>query len=1002
MDKHYEPIAIIGTSCRLPGNANELDELWSNLSADYDAVVDIPNTRCFQEDIYNPIPEVGKSYAKKAGLLEHIEHFDGRFFGITEDEAIAMDPQQRLLLEASWHALEDSLQLNNKVLLKETGLIVGMVMDDYSQLGMHSHDLNEVNTYRTLGSFRSISAGRVAYHLGLNGPVSQIDTACSSSLMAIHQACQSLRLHESDCMLAGGINLILSPQSMVALSQIKALSLSSCCRVFDNRADGYVRGEGYGLVVLKRLCDAQANNDNILAVIKGSLANHDGASNGLTAPNGLAQESLLQKTLQLSHLKASDINYVETHGTGTLFGDPIEVNSIINVYGKERKKNNPLFLGSIKSSIGHLEAAAGVAGVLKVCASLKNKQLAANLHFFEPNLYIKWNKAPIKVIDKLQPWKASSLKTAAVSSFGFSGTNVHLILQEYEKDESSASKEEDDCYLIPICAKSEMALKQLVQKWTKASYLKEESLKSIAYSAFKTRQQFDSKIILAVKNYEELIEALNAWLNEQNSPYIYTNTSERTQSSLAKKYLDAIEQCFNTRDFDWEDLYGKETVKPCKLPLYAFEQISYWWDNPYSFNLTKPSKVSYENAYSLQWESYDIKEAETSKHIHLISDSKNDNITQLLSHLSLSAKNNMISTSQFIQEAILEDTNYLYVLDMNDDINVLHQHIHKAWQVVQYFVQHNQRSKLWIVTEQSQWINPKESFNVTASSIWGFFRSLRLELEHSWGGMIDIPFELTSTVIEQLQQCLSQRSSEDQYVLRNEKVYVPKLQNYGAVTKQSFTFDTSASYLITGGLGALGMALVEHLVSVGIKHILIASRKAQETLKCNSEVASKIQQWQKVGVNIELHSLDLTQKNQVQAYFNLLKQERVNLKGIVHLSGVISKQDLSNHPNENDMQQFMYAKAKGAWHLHQYSHEFHLDFFVLFSSVTALFGMKSLGFYSASNAYLDALSAFRNQQGLKSLSINWGRFDIDGMVDDVDSLVLDTLGIEKLNTKKSV
>ncbi len=1016
MNKIYEPIAIIGSSCSLPGEVHHLNELWHNLSTLYDAIVDIPSKRCLQENIYTNSPQTGKSYTKKAGLINNIDSFDAKFFGITDEEAKAMDPQQRLLLEASWHALEDSYQLTNDTLLKNTGLIIGISTDDYAHIGMPNYDLNKVNTYSMLGNLRSISVGRVAYHLGLNGPVSQIDTACSSSLMAIHQACQSLRLYEADCMLAGGINLLISPQTMVALSQIKALSLSNRCSVFDSCADGYVRGEGYGLLVLKRLSDAKANNDNIIAVIKGSFSNHDGMSNGLTAPNGLIQEKLLQKTLKISNITSNEINYIECHGTGTLFGDPIEVNSIINVYGKNRLENNPLFLGSIKSSIGHLEAAAGVAGVLKVCSFISNKKLAPNLNFSTLNPYIKFNKAPIHIVDTLQSWVPSNkLRTAAVSSFGFSGTNVHMIIQEYSNIHQKlvSNKLSDKLYLVPLSAKSLVSLKSLVKAWIDADYLASEPIANIAFSAITARKHFEYKLLVLAKNYKDLSSKLKSWYEDKETQLLYSSINFipiSNKNHINKNYINSINNYFINGSISWKEIYGNEKVFYCKLPLYTFENKSYWWDETYNF-IEKNTIVENEKvSYKLQWEKYTLDKSVSINHnIQVITDNKNSKISKLLENFFDDSTSKSISVEDFFYKNISENTNYIYIIDMKIDMNMLEHNLYKVWSVVQYFNKNNKTSKIWIITKNFSCIHKDISININASLIWGLFRSLRLELGNLWGGIIDVSHNINNNTINnntinkntinKMLMCLYQENKEDQYVLSNQEVYVPRLLPYKVDTKKTFSFNTKASYLITGGLGALGMQLVDYLISIGLKHIIIASRRTENSL--NKQILHKINNWRIQGKQIDIYSLDFTQEIQVEQFFKKLKKQNINLKGIFHLSGIISKQELKNKLNKDDIQNFIGAKVKGSWYLHKYTQTFPLDFFVLFSSVTALFGMKGLSFYSASNTFLDSLAFYRNQQGLKTLSINWGRFDISGMVDKEDSLVLDSLGVAKLNTQKA-
>jgi acyl transferase domain-containing protein len=427
-----EPIAIIGIGCRFPKGAESPETYWQLLRDGVNAVEEVPAQRWDIESYYDPDPSApGKMYTRYGSFLQDVDCFDANFFGISQREAAELDPQQRLLLEMSWEALENAGQPLKMLTGSRTGVFIGLTTDDYAHQLINPQQRFQINPYRSLGTLRCMAAGRIAYFYNFQGPAIQLDTACSSSLLSVHLACQSLRSRECNLALAGGINLMLTPETTIGLCKMRALSSDYRCKTFDAQADGYVRGEGGGVVVLKRLSEAVADGDRILATIRGSAANHDGLTNGLTAPNGLAQEAVIRQALQNAGVRPEQIQYVEAHGTGTSLGDPIEVLALANVLGKNRENSHPLALGSVKTNIGHLEAAAGIASLIKVVLCLQNQQIPPHLHLQNPNRYIRWKQLPVVVPTQLTPWLTQEeSRLAGISSFGMSGTNVHLIVEE--------------------------------------------------------------------------------------------------------------------------------------------------------------------------------------------------------------------------------------------------------------------------------------------------------------------------------------------------------------------------------------------------------------------------------------------------------------------------------------------------------------------------------------------------------------------------------------------
>jgi acyl transferase domain-containing protein len=424
-----EPIAIIGIGCRFPG-ANNPEAFWQLLRNGVDAIAEVPKDRWDIDAFYHPEPGMpGKIYTRYGGFLERVDGFDANFFGISPREAERMDPQQRLLLEVVWEALENAGIAPSALSGSQTGVFIGCGNYDYGLL--LARDLSAINAYNGTGSTIGITANRLSYVLNLRGPSLTVETSCSSSLVATHLACRSLQSKESDLCLVGAVSLMLTPEQTIVYSHAKMMAPDGRCKTFDASADGYVRGEGCGVLVLKRLSDAVRDGDRIGAIIRGSAVNQDGLSNGITAPNGPSQQAVIRQALQNAGVAPSQISYVEAHGTGTSLGDPIEVKSLKAVLMKDRNSEQRCWLGSVKTNIGHLEAAAGMAGLIKVVLSLQNREIPPHLNLKQLNPYISLAGTPFSIPTECQSWNAGmEPRFAGISSFGFGGTNSHTILEE--------------------------------------------------------------------------------------------------------------------------------------------------------------------------------------------------------------------------------------------------------------------------------------------------------------------------------------------------------------------------------------------------------------------------------------------------------------------------------------------------------------------------------------------------------------------------------------------
>jgi acyl transferase domain-containing protein/pimeloyl-ACP methyl ester carboxylesterase/acyl carrier protein len=506
--KSREPIAIVGLGCRLPGGADSPAAFWHLLDSGTDAVSEIPPARLSLNGLYDPNPDApGKVATRRGAFLKEIDKFDAAFFGVSPREAVQMDPQQRLLLEVSWEALEDAGQTNDALARSATGAFIGAISPDY--MWRQLNDPECIDAYSGTGTHTSLLSGRISYSLDLRGPSLTLDTACSSSLVAVHLACQSLRQRECDMAIAGGVNLVTDPVSLMSFSRMGLLAPDGICKTFDARADGFVGGEGCAVVILKRLSDAVAQRDNIRAVIRGSAVNQDGRSSTLTAPNGPSQVEVISRSLANAGVSADSVTYVEAHGTGTALGDAIELEALKSVFDAGRGAP-PCAAGSVKTNIGHLGAAAGIAGLVKAVLSLEHRRIPRHLHFHHLNPHVSLDDSRLFVPVKPLDWTDSrGPLTAGVSSFGWSGTNAHLVLQQAPENPVSAQPvATTETYILPLSARSPEALSALAAAYSK-TLSGEELLADVCFTAAVRRTHHKYRLAVTGESVTQLIEKLN-------------------------------------------------------------------------------------------------------------------------------------------------------------------------------------------------------------------------------------------------------------------------------------------------------------------------------------------------------------------------------------------------------------------------------------------------------------------------------------------------------------
>ena len=619
-----DPIAVVGIGCRFPG-ADGPAAFWALLRDGGDAVTVVPPDRWDIDAYYDADPDApGKMYARHGGFLKAVDRFDAAFFGISPREAAAMDPQHRLVLEVAWEALEHAGCAPAKLAGTDAGVFVGISLNDYGQLLLQAAEQSEAETYVSTGSLLSAAAGRLSYLLGIHGPSIAIDTACSSSLVSVHLACQSLRNRECSLALAGGVNLILTPRVTLNCCHARMLAADGRCKTFDAQADGFVRGEGCGVVVLKRLADARNDGDRILALIRGSAVNQDGRSSGFTAPNELAQQAVLRKALSAARVAPDDVSYIEAHGTGTSLGDPIEMHAIAAIYGKGRPSDRPLIVGSIKTNIGHAESAAGVAGLIRVVLGLQQKEVAPLLHFHTLNPHVAVDGFPLVIPTERMAWPdGAGPRIGAVSSFGLSGTNAHLIVQEAPPVAERSVGVERPCHIVPLSARSGQALQAAsarLSAWVGDADENPRALGDVAFTAATGRSHFAHRATVIATSLVDLQDGLDVLARGDASRQVLRGTVRSGArpdvvflfTGQGSQYVNMSRQLYETqptfrRELDrCAELLGPVLTGPLLQVMHAAPGITTRLDDT---EFTQPALFSLQYALAQLWRSWGVEPA---------------------------------------------------------------------------------------------------------------------------------------------------------------------------------------------------------------------------------------------------------------------------------------------------------------------------------------------------------------------------------------------------------
>ncbi|MBM7769828.1 acyl transferase domain-containing protein/thioesterase domain-containing protein [Actinokineospora baliensis] len=965
-----EPIAIVGMSCRFPGGVDSPEALWSLVRDGVDAMTAFPDDRGWDLDALQ------SSAARVGGFLDDIAGFDAGLFGISPREALAMDPQQRLLLEASWEVFEragiDPLSVRDS----DIGVFAGTNGQDYATLLLGSDAA--VEGHLGTGNTASVLSGRISYAFGLRGPAITVDTACSSSLVALHLAARALRDGECSMALAGGITVMPQPSTFIEFSTQGGLAFDGRCKAFAEGADGTGWGEGVGVLLLTRLSDAIAKGHRVLAVVRGSAVNQDGASNGLTAPNGPAQQRVIRAALEDARLRPDDVHVVEAHGTGTALGDPIEAEALLSTYGRDR--DEPIWLGSIKSNIGHTQAAAGVAGIIKMVMALRHKELPKTLHADKPSTHVNWSTGSIALLTENQPWPSEDLRRAAVSSFGLSGTNAHTIIEEYPASEHPAPTDAHDLPWL-LSARSEAALRELAARMQHV----DANPVDVATTLASTRAVLEHRAVV-VGDYASGLAALAAG---EDSPHLLQGVVRTPLESegigddwlsLARAHVDGVRIDWPTKAREW----GGRVID---LPTYAFDRTRYWPDRATPILAADPAEQSFWSAveqedattvadtlrvdvdsladllpalaawrkarrdestvdswlYRATWRPVELPAASpTGRWLVVFSDECPDDLSNLLPDATVARLSDGIPNGDW--------DGVLSLLPARDTITLLRAVDAPIWALTRGAVSTGRSDAS---------VDPDQAL------LWGLGRVAALEHPARWGGLVDLPTNLDDRALSRLGAILGGAlPGEDQLAIRPAGVFVRRLARAAEAPRPAWNH--SGRVLITGGTGALGAATARWMADRGVQELLLVNRSGSAAQDLVEDLASR-------GTKATVVGCDVADRGALAA---LLKKRPVS--GVVHAAGVASTVPLEFTTSE-EFDDALRAKVLGARHLDELLPE--ADLFVLFSSIAGVWGSGGQASYSAANTYLDALAERRRSEGKKATAIAWGPWAGGGMAE---------------------
>ncbi|SYX83884.1 SDR family NAD(P)-dependent oxidoreductase [Paenibacillus alvei] len=1003
-------IAIIGMSGRFAGSAS-VDELWTHLANGTDLI-----REASRWNLAEHYPE-GADYCKFGSFVDGIDRFDPLFFNISGIEATYMDPQQRIFLELAWSALEDAGYAGTGVQGKTCGVYVGSGGTDYL------HILGDNPPAQAFwGNSGSLIPARIAYYLDLQGPAIAVDTACSSSLVAIHLACQALWAGEIDMALAGGVFIQSTPNLFLCSNRAGMLSPSGRCHTFDERADGFVPGEGAGAIVMKRLDDAIADGDHIYGVIRGSGINQDGTTNGITAPSAKSQERLERYVYDAFGIHPEQIQMVEAHGTGTQLGDPIEYKALSRSFRHYTSKEEYCALGSIKTNIGHLTVAAGIAGVIKILLSLKHKQIPPSLHYRVGNSNITFKGSPFYVNTSLRDWivDGHAPRRAAVSSFGFSGTNAHMVIEEAPKVERIHSQQPG--YLIALSARSPEQLRMQANQLVDYCFANASAdIGNMSYTLLLGRRHMNCRLACVARNIDDLARLLKEWLDTGTARGLYVSFLNRNEQHLpgsaAHHGNESIQACKDTAHDAPRFLEYVATVADCyvqgcelefvkwfegggysriSLPTYPFAKERYWVPTPQSISVSKEKQDCAAASSSEQVQTLNAEE--NSAEILMLEPIWEERVSSIEAEMTFYAKHIVMLCGDAIIERLHEriTTNWseaTCIRMFSEHTRVEHRYEDyalAAFTEVQTLIRSKPEECVLI-----QFVVPRDGAGQLYAGLAGLLKTGRLENPKLIGQLIEIePREAEAEQwIEDLKK--NGRNPSDAHIRYAQgKRWVSawrehkqesfadshSLANSALSTDIPMPWKSGGIYLITGGAGGLGFILANDIARQAKDAVLILSGRTE----LSDDKRAKLKQLEAAGTRVHYRKADVADRSAISRLMQEIRDTWGRLDGIIHCAGIIHDNYILKKSQE-ELNRVLAPKVNGTVILDEESKDMQLDFFLLFSSLTGMLGNPGQADYAMANAFMDRYADYRSelvdakQRHGVSISINWPLWKDGGM-----------------------
>ncbi|MFG2926100.1 SDR family NAD(P)-dependent oxidoreductase [Streptomyces sp. NPDC048305] len=982
------PLAVVGVGLRLPGGIADLDGYWTALSEGRDLVTAMPEHR------KGPFAAEWETLPRRGGHLDEVLEFDAGFFGISPREARSLDPQHRLLLEVAWEALEDAAFAPSYLSGLRTGLYVGVTGQDYRDW----QPAGQEDAYWLTGNGHCFAAGRIAYTMGLMGPAVAVDTACSSSLTSVHLAGQALRRDECDIAIAAGVNLILSPRSTRLIQQTNSLSPDGLCKTFDARANGFTRGEGCGVVVLKRLSEALRDGDRVHAVIRGSAVNQDGRSSGFTAPNVRAQISLIRAALDDAGLTPAAIGALEAHGTGTALGDPIEVEAIVEALGR-REGGAPLRIGSVKTSLGHLEAASGIAGLLRGIASVKRRAVPPVVHLETVNPRIDIEGTGIEFPRDVVDWTGEdgAGECLGVSSFGMSGTNAHVIVGPLTDAELTAHDPGPAPVTgFEITARSEDALRAWAGRLAdRLDGLTQEAYPAFAYTVTEGRARHAVRARVTAGTSADAATALRA-LAAGAAPESVRIVQEAPDAPAAPDATALPRRVADLPAYPWERVrYAPGTTAATTAPATGTSEVT---EAPVPAGTPGTGSLP---ALAVEWEPY-TRPADAAPRPLLVAGDDSETVGLLADAARAAGRPvTVLATPPADSGAWAR----VWAERSGDLVLALAAHRLPGTLTAAAPTAHAAglcaaataavralpagTGRAYLVTAGVRQVSGDDPVSDTDHGVLhGLAPVLALEYPGTWGGVVDLPARPDAADAAAAVAVLTGPPAEDLVAVRAGAARTARLRP-AAEQPRPLPVRPDATYLLTGGLGAIGTGLARDLAARGARHLVLLGRRPLEALPAAAR--DLLAELDATGVRAVYAATDVGDATRLTETLAVL-EDMPPVRGVVHAAGSIERLPLAEAGAE-DFATALAGKFTGAVWLRLLAAGWPLDFLVHLSSVSAVWGTDGYGAYAAANGGLDAVAALGAAEGIPATSVAFGPWDLDGMASPEARALLARMGV---------